>query len=251
MELVSILERLPPAPASLLRLMALLAPEPLPVALLVEWEGDLEELERHGLVSIQDSEVMVPPEVREAARSQLEPPSDPRAWEVWEPLIRRALALDEAAFGSCHPQVAIHLSNLGLVLLEMDLLSEAEPLMRRALAIDEAALGCDHPNVAVDLCNLARLLQVADRLPEAEPLMRRALAVDEACFGRDHPSVARDLNNLAQILQDAGRPHEAEFLMREAVEAFNRILGPDHPSTRGARKNLELLLEELGYRHNW
>ncbi len=107
-----------------------------------------------------------------------------------EPLMRRALAIDEASFGADHPNVAIRLNNLAQLLKATNRLAEAEPLMRRALAIDEASFGADHPNVAIDLNNLAQLLQATNRLAEAEPLMRRALAIDEASFGADHPNVA-------------------------------------------------------------
>ena len=92
-----------------------------------------------------------------------------------EPLMRRALAIDERAFGPDHPNVAIRLNNLAQLLQATNRLAEAEPLMRRALAIDERAFGPDHPNVAIRLNNLAQLLQDTNRLAEAEPLMRRAL----------------------------------------------------------------------------
>ena len=65
-----------------------------------------------------------------------------------EPLMRRALAIDEASFGKDHPNVAIRLNNLAQLLQDTNRLAEAEPLMRRALAIDEASFGKDHPNVA-------------------------------------------------------------------------------------------------------
>ncbi|QTF93775.1 tetratricopeptide repeat protein, partial [Halomonas sp. BM-2019] len=90
-----------------------------------------------------------------------------------EPLMRRALAIDEASLGADHPTVAIRLNNLASLLQATNRLAEAEPLMRRALAIDEASLGADHPTVAIDLNNLAQLLQATNRLAEAEPLMRR------------------------------------------------------------------------------
>jgi tetratricopeptide (TPR) repeat protein len=80
-----------------------------------------------------------------------------------EPLMRRALTIDEASYG---PE------------------------------IDEASYGPDHPKVARDLNNLASLRYATNRLAEAEPLMRRALTIDEASYGPDHPNVARDLNNL-------------------------------------------------------
>ena len=56
-----------------------------------------------------------------------------------EPLIRRALAIDEKSYGPDHPNVAIRLNNLAELLQDTNRLAEAEPLMRRALAIDEAA----------------------------------------------------------------------------------------------------------------
>ena len=66
-----------------------------------------------------------------------------------EPLMRRALAIDETSYGPDHPNVAIRLNNLAQLLQATNRLAEAEPLMRRALAIDEKSYGPDHPNVAI------------------------------------------------------------------------------------------------------
>ena len=63
-----------------------------------------------------------------------------------EPLLRRALAIDEQSYGAEHPNVAIRLNNLALLLQATNRLAEAEPLMRRALAIFVASLGADHPS---------------------------------------------------------------------------------------------------------
>ena len=65
-----------------------------------------------------------------------------------EPLMRRALAIDEKSFGPDHPDVAIGLNNLAQLLQATNRLAEAEPLMRRALAICEKSFGPDHPEVA-------------------------------------------------------------------------------------------------------
>ncbi|MFB3895712.1 MAG: tetratricopeptide repeat protein, partial [bacterium] len=54
-----------------------------------------------------------------------------------EPLMRRALAIEEASLGAEYPKVATALNNLALLLQATNRLQEAEPLMRRALAIDE------------------------------------------------------------------------------------------------------------------
>jgi len=160
-----------------------------------------------------------------------------------EPLIRRALAIEEATRGNEHPDVAIRLNNLALLLQDTNRLEEAEPLMRRALAIDEASFGKDHPNVARDLNNLAQLLQDTNRLREAEPLMRRALAIDEVSFGSDHPSVAIRLNNLAQLLKATKRLGKAEPLMRRALAIDEASLGNEHPDIAIDLNNLAQLLQ--------
>jgi tetratricopeptide (TPR) repeat protein len=160
-----------------------------------------------------------------------------------EPLMRRALALDEACFGPDHPNVANQLTNLACLLQDTNRLREAEPLMRRALAINEACFGPEHPNVAICLNNLANLLQATNRLEEAEPLMRRALAINEACFSSNHPNVARNLNNLAQLLHDTNRPEEAEPLMRRALALDEACFGPDHPNVANRLTNLACLLQ--------
>ena len=161
-----------------------------------------------------------------------------------EPLMRRALAIDEAAYGPEHPTVATGLNNLAQLLKATNRLDEAEPLMRRALAIDEAAYGPDHPDVARDLNNLALLLQATNRLGEAEPLMRRALEIDEAAYGPEHPAVATYLNNLAQLLQDTNRLDEAEPLMRRALAIDEAAYGPEHPDVATDLNNLAQLLQD-------
>ena len=164
-------------------------------------------------------------------------------WGHAEPLMRRALAIDEKSYGSDHPNVASYLSNLAGLLQATNRMAEAEPLFRRALAIDEKSYGPDHPKVAVRLSNLAGLLLATNRLAEAEPLMRRALEIDERSYGPDHPHIAGDLNNLAGLLQDTNRGAEAEPLKRRAVSIFEKSLGEDHPKLATALNNLAALLQ--------
>jgi tetratricopeptide (TPR) repeat protein len=159
-----------------------------------------------------------------------------------EPLMRRALQIEEDSWGTQHPEIAGSLSNLALLLQVTNRLSEAEPLMRRALQIGEDSFGPQHSNVAILLNNLAQLLQDTSCLSEAESLMRRALQIDESSFGPQHPNVARDLGNLAQLLQDTNRSAEAEPLMRRAFQIFEDSLGPHHPNLATQINNLAMLL---------
>jgi hypothetical protein len=69
-----------------------------------------------------------------------------------EPLYRRALAIDEACYGEDHPNVAIRLNNLGMLLQATNRFGEAEPLVRRHLMIFlafERATGHAHPHRSV------------------------------------------------------------------------------------------------------
>ena len=160
--------------------------------------------------------------------------------EEAEPLMRRALEIDEAAFGEQHPTVAIRLNNLAMLLQDTNRIEEAEPLMRRALEIDEATFGEQHPTVAIRLNNLAALLRDTNRITEAEPLMWRALEIDEAAFGEQHPTVAIRLNNLATLLQATHRSEEAEPLMRRSLEIFDtfrRQTGHEHPHSQQVNEN--------------
>jgi tetratricopeptide (TPR) repeat protein len=118
--------------------------------------------------------------------------------------MRRALAIDEKAYGPDHPKVAMRLNNLAQLLQATNRLAEAEPLMRRALAIDEKSYGPDHPDVARDLNNLARLLQDTNRLAEAEPLMRRHLEIFlqfTRATGHQHPHLQDAISNYTALLQ--------------------------------------------------
>jgi tetratricopeptide (TPR) repeat protein len=163
-----------------------------------------------------------------------------------EPLMRRALQIEESCFGPRHPNVASRLNNLALLLEDTNRLTDAEPLLLRALAIDESACGLQHPNVARDLNNLAQLYQDTHRLAEAEPLLRRALEIDERCYGPRHPTVAVRLNNLARLLRAAHRLADAEPLIRRALAIDEDASGPQHPEIAIDLNNLAQLLQATG-----
>lgn len=157
-----------------------------------------------------------------------------------ELLLRRALAINERAFGTQNINVAIQLNNLVVVLRFLGRLAEAEPLSRRSLAIDEQSLGGGHPRVAIDLNNLAQLLQLTNNKSVAEFLQRRALTIEEQRLGPEHPNVARDLSNLAVLYQETNRLAEAEPLLRRALAIQEQTYGAEHP-------NVGISLNNLGY----
>ena len=161
-----------------------------------------------------------------------------------EPMMRRALQLNESAYSTQHPAVAICLNNLGNLLHATGRLEEAEPLMRRALEIDEAAFGEEHQTMAARLSNLAQILRDTNRIEEAEALMRKALEIDVAAFGERNPRVAISLNNLATLLRDTNRIEEAETLMRKALEIDVAAFGERNPRVAISLNNLATLLRD-------
>ena len=165
-------------------------------------------------------------------------------YEEAEPIMRRALTINEQSFGEKHPRVAVDLSNLAQLLQDTNRYVEAEPIMRRTLTIAEQSFGEKHPTVAIRLNNLALLLQDTNRHVEAEPLMRRALTIDEQSFGEKHPTVAIRLNNLALLLQDTNRHVEAEPLMRRALTIDEQSFGEKHPNVARDLSNLAQLLQD-------
>jgi Tfp pilus assembly protein PilF/nucleoside phosphorylase len=149
----------------------------------------------------------------------------PESRKVFE----RALAIEEAAYGPDHPQVAIRVNNLGYVLQDQGDLAGAKSHYERALAIDEAAFGPDHPQVAIRVNNLGSVLRAQGDLAGAKSHFERALSIDEAAYGPDHPAVARDVNNLGLVLQAQGDLAGAKSYYERALNIDETIYGPDHP----------------------
>lgn len=168
-----------------------------------------------------------------------------------EPLLRRALALDEQLYGGKGFGTSIGLFNLAVTLKESGRLEEAEPLMRRALLIayDRSGDGnplLEHPNLTKQINGLALLLMETGRKEEGEDLIRKALSIDMDAFGEDHPFVARDLHNLSVVLISMGRAHEAEPLIRRSLELSRTTNGNTHPSTARRLQILASILREQG-----
>ena len=163
-----------------------------------------------------------------------------------EPLLRRALAIDERDFGPDDPYVAANLNNLAQLLEAKGDYAGAEPLVRRSLAIDEKTLGPDHPYLSANLNNLAELLKDKRDYSGAEPLLRQSLAIDEKTLGPDHPDTAIRLNNLAELLKLKGDYAGAELLVRRSLAIDEKTFGPDHPDTAIRLNNLAELLKLKG-----
>ncbi len=158
-----------------------------------------------------------------------------------EPLYKRALKIDEKAFGLDHPFVTSDMNNLAMLYYDQGKYTEAEPLYKRALKVDEKAFGLGHPTVATDLNNLGELYRAQGKYVKAEPMYIRALEINEKSLRKDHPEIAKNLTNLASSYYDQGKYSEAEPLYKRALNIFEKSFGENHPNVAVSLNNLALL----------
>lgn len=115
-----------------------------------------------------------------------------------EPLMRRALAIDEASYGAAHPDVARDLHNLAKLFQDTNRLGEAEPLMRRAVCIligITHSTGYPHPQLKLALGNYDSLLQASSLSGEETALRLQSLGSEAGL----------DAVAFSQVLQQALR----------------------------------------------
>jgi tetratricopeptide (TPR) repeat protein len=158
-------------------------------------------------------------------------------------MLEQALALAESIHGPDHAHVAMALTNLGTVLMNLNDLDGALRHARRALDIDVANHGEQSPIVATDANNLACVLKACNALDEARRQAERALAIDEAQEPVDEAAVARDANNLGSILRELDDLAGARRLFERAL-AIDERLGSDDRARD--LNNLGALLREMG-----
>jgi tetratricopeptide (TPR) repeat protein len=159
---------------------------------------------------------------------------DPEA----EPLLRRALRVQQSA-PKADPRVTVGVLNtLGNLLEGREQLEEAEKLERAALTLAEEKLGPESPELAATCTNLADVLWNKKDLRAAGQLYRRAIGIDASLYGPDRPETAADIANLGMLMFDAGQTGAAGDLLRQALAIYEKTLGPDSDQARFVRDRL-------------
>ena len=148
----------------------------------------------------------------------------------------------EEHLGPEHPDTAICLDNLGVIIWDRGDLNTALPLLERALAIREAALGPEQSDTAVSLHNLAGLLQSQGNLARARALYERAVAIRERKLGTEHLDTATSLDRLGLLFHSQGDCVKAQSLFERALRIREKAAGPDDPDTASSLNNLGVLL---------
>lgn len=239
--------QLAPTAQALLRVIAHLAPDPIPLGMLesqaqliheAAWRmggteetaprplrDDLAELTALSLISRQGALITAHRLVQEVIRSRI-PEEQQTVWaELAVAVVERfcPMQADDAStwpvWNPLRPHVAQVLAHVS---------GRESPEGGRTLS---------RLSTALSLLLCARSLY-----KEAEPLMRSVLELDERLFGRESRAFANSLLNLGELLRLTGRSDQAEPLLRRSVDLFSTVCGESSPETCKALNCLALIL---------
>ena len=274
----------PPA-AGLLQLLACLAPEPVPLALLLsdaQVAGELAPgvaatagpllddrvaagdaiaaLRRYSLVTpAGDGLVLVHRLVQAITVAPVSADVAGQWKQAAAALVEAAVPADTtvpAAWPVCavllpHAQAALADDSDGMARIANYLGSSgsyiaARDLWRRVLDAREQVLGPEHEETLFTRHQLARWTGEAGDPAGARDLFAGLLPVFERVLGPEHPRTLAARHQLARWTGHAGDPAGARDLFAGLVPVFERVLGPEHPRTLGPRYHVALWTGEAG-----
>ena len=159
------------------------------------------------------------------------------------PVAQRRLETYRRVLGERDERTARALSDVALILAELDRRGEAEAAYRQSIAVLDSVLPADDPRAAYPHNNLAILLLDIGKPAEAEGEVRRALTIREKSLGADHPETIASRGALVQTLMGLDRLPEAE---REARQALAGAEGKDLFAATQSRAALGQVLLRQG-----
>lgn len=233
------------AGAALLNLLAFVAPDDIPVALLLDTDvpqlpeavtgiaadkqglaQTISLLQRFGALSRQGHSVSIHPLLQALIRKQLG--AEAKRWA------ELALQVVAAAF-----QVDAEESQARRVFTR--LLPHALSVAGHAEALTVA------PELTAEILSATGwYFYEQGEYAEAQKITQRTLALKEASLDRDHPSVASELTSLGAISHGLGDLQTARHSYERALRIYETALGPEHPALATVVNNLGSLLAEMG-----
>jgi tetratricopeptide (TPR) repeat protein len=135
-----------------------------------------------------------------------------------EPLLRRALEIDEKILPHNHLYIAHDLKDLGHAMQGQNRFPEAEALYTRATEIAESAGGVNSTDFADCLMSLGAVMMQTHPPAEAELVLRRAVAVTEAAYGAKSARTGDAQVALARVLEKTGQLAESKALMDKGTQ---------------------------------
>ena len=166
-------------------------------------------------------------------------------------LFKKALKINEEAFGEKHLSVSVSKTKIGTLLQDQKKYAEAEKCFRDSLDIKRKVFGEEHQNTALGCNNLALCLKKmgGDKLTEAKQLYEQSLAIRIQVFGEDHIEVARSYNNLASLNQSQGNYKEAMEFYQKSLEIKTKVYKMTWQPTGGGFTRADAQHSELAISH--
>ena len=274
---LSQLEDEAPAATGLLRLLAYLAPEPVPLALLLAGTqaaaliapavtavvgpllGDLvaagdaiAALRRYSLVTpAGNGLVLVHRLVQEVTLARVSADVAAEWKQAAAAVVEAAVPADTtvpAAWRVCdvllpHARAVLDLTSDGIRRIALYLgysgsYPAARDLQQRVLKAQERVYGPEHEATLGARANLARWTAMAGNAAGARDQYAALLPVRERVLGPEHPHTLTARANLARWTGEAGDVAGARDQFAALLPVDERVLGPEHPDTLSARGHL-------------
>ncbi len=166
--------------------------------------------------------------------------------EEAEPLIARAVSLNEQQYNSDHPTLILPLMVQAEFAWRQGNFAFAEESLWRVLALEER----QEDSAAISIANTVNLLALycweQGKYGQAEQLYQQALRTWEQQTSPDHPDTALLLHHLALLYWKQGQYKQARTLYEQALDIFERVMSVDHPHIAFPLIGLAALYEELG-----
>jgi hypothetical protein len=260
-----------PGAVELLSVAAYLAPEPIPLTLVMTHPAQLPEslaavagdplafaeltrlLRQYGLARVEPATLVLHRLLAAILRTQPhqqdlptlvvgllragvpddKPWHNPPAWPAWRQLLPHVLIATDPhrALTGVEREVAWLLHHAAEYLHTRGELAPARPLFERARDLRRSLLGDNHPDTLFSASYLAVALGGLGRYESARQLGEDTLTRQRRVVGEDHPDTLFSATQLAGILGGLGRYELARPLGEDTLVRCRRVLGEDHPDT--------------------
>jgi tetratricopeptide (TPR) repeat protein len=122
----------------------------------------------------------------------------------------------------------------------------ARPLFERAHRLHRRMLGDDHADTLRSANNLALVLTALNEHQQACELHEADLIRRRRVLGENHPDTLTSASNFALTLSALGKHAQARELDEDTLARFRVVLGDDHADTLNSANNLAESLRALG-----
>jgi len=160
-----------------------------------------------------------------------------------EPYAQAAAEQALPAWGARHSATQSAYTNLGLTLLKLNKLDQAEIWLQRAIDIADALAGQDIGMSSKPLRVMAQLQALKNQPKSAEALFERALA--KSAQRASSEVLLSTLHTYARFLQRQGKPEAALPLYERALALADRLFALSRGLEAGARENKLALLRPI------